>query len=65
MIFQILDANYTYDSQKRPFGSALGETEEGKSVTCRVAGVPALFLRRASRKARWMKFTQDLIEMAP
>jgi DNA polymerase, archaea type len=43
MIFQILDANYTYDTQKRPLVQLFGETEEGKSVTCKVAGFKPYF----------------------
>src|SRR5512136_3040151 len=43
MIFQILDANYTYDSQRRPLVQLFGRTEEGKSFACKVAGFKHYF----------------------
>ena len=43
MIFQILDANYSYDSQRNPLVQLFGRTTEGKSVTCRVAGFRPYF----------------------
>ena len=43
MIFQILDANYTYDSDRNPLVQLFGTTPEGKSVTCRVAGFRPYF----------------------
>jgi len=46
MIFQILDANYTYDSQKRPLVQLFGTTEVGEGVTCRVAGFRPYFYAR-------------------
>ena len=62
MIFQILDANYTYDSQKRPLVQLFGETEEGKSVTCRVAGFRPYFYAGVKEGAL-DEVTQDLIDM--
>ncbi|MCX6673799.1 MAG: DNA-directed DNA polymerase [Methanothrix sp.] len=43
MIFQILDANYTYDSKRNPLVQLFGTTPEGGSVTCRVAGFRPYF----------------------
>ncbi len=43
MIFQILDANYTYDSDRNPLVQLFGTTPEGRSVTCRVAGFRPYF----------------------
>jgi DNA polymerase I len=43
MIFQILDANYTYDSQRNPLVQLFGQTEEGKSFACKVAGFQPYF----------------------
>jgi DNA polymerase, archaea type len=43
MIFQILDANYTYDSLRNPLVQLFGTTPEGRSVTCRVAGFRPYF----------------------
>ena len=43
MIFQILDANYTYDSLRNPLVQLFGTTPEGKSVTCRVSGFRPYF----------------------
>ena len=62
MIFQILDANYTYDSQKRPLVQLFGETEDGKSVTCKVAGFRPYFYAGVKEGAL-DEVTQDLIEM--
>jgi DNA polymerase I len=43
MIFQILDANYTYDSDRNPLVQLFGTTPHGWSVTCRVAGFRPYF----------------------
>lgn len=43
MIFQILDANYAYDSKGNPLVQLFGPTPEGKSVTCKVAGFRPYF----------------------
>ena len=43
MIFQILDANYSYDSQRNPLVQLFGRTPEGKSASCRVAGFRPYF----------------------
>ncbi|HSD57512.1 MAG TPA: DNA-directed DNA polymerase [Methanotrichaceae archaeon] len=43
MIFQILDANYSYDSHRNPLVQLFGSTPEGKSVTCKVAGFRPYF----------------------
>ncbi|MEI8003268.1 MAG: DNA-directed DNA polymerase, partial [Methanothrix sp.] len=43
MIFQILDANYTYDSERNPLVQLFGTTPQGWSVTCRVAGFRPYF----------------------
>ena len=43
MIFQILDANYSYDSQRNPLVQLFGRTQEGRSVACRVAGFRPYF----------------------
>jgi DNA polymerase I len=43
MIFQILDANYTYDSKRNPLMQLFGITPEGRSVTFRVAGFRPYF----------------------
>ncbi len=43
MIFQILDANYAYDSDRSPLVQLFGSTPEGKGVTCRVAGFRPYF----------------------
>jgi len=43
MIFQILDANYAYDSQGNPLVQLFGPDQEGRSVTCRVAGFRPYF----------------------
>jgi len=43
MIFQILDANYAYDSHRNPLVQLFGSTPEGKSVKCRVAGFRPYF----------------------
>ena len=43
MIFQILDANYTYDSERKPLVQLFGTTPEGKSVTTRIAGFRPYF----------------------
>jgi len=43
MIFQILDANYSYDSQRNPLVQLFGRTPEGKSASCRVSGFRPYF----------------------
>ena len=43
MIFQILDANYTYDSERNPLVQLFGTTQEGRSVTARIAGFRPYF----------------------
>ncbi len=43
MIFQILDANYSYDAKRNPLVQLFGTTVEGKSVACRVAGFRPYF----------------------
>lgn len=43
MIFQILDANYAYDSKGNPLVQLFGPTPEGRSVTCKVAGFRPYF----------------------
>jgi DNA polymerase I len=43
MIFQILDANYTYDSKRNPLVQLFGSTPEGRSIACRVAGFRPYF----------------------
>ncbi|OPY52353.1 MAG: DNA polymerase [Methanosaeta sp. PtaU1.Bin060] len=43
MIFQILDANYSYDARRNPLVQLFGTTPEGKSVACRVAGFRPYF----------------------
>lgn len=50
MIFQILDANYTYDSDHRPLVQLFGSTPEGKSITCRVAGFRPYFYAGVDEK---------------
>ena len=50
MIFQILDANYTYDSQRSPLVQLFGTTEDGESVTCRVAGFRPYFYARVEER---------------
>ncbi len=62
MIFQILDANYTYDSQRSPLVQLFGTTPEGKSVTCRVAGFRPYFY--AGVKEGFMKSAiEDLVAL--
>jgi DNA polymerase I len=62
MIFQILDANYTYDSQRKPLVQLFGETEEGKSVTCKIAGFRPYFYAGIKEEAL-DKVSQALREM--
>ncbi|MDD4653480.1 MAG: 3'-5' exonuclease, partial [Methanothrix sp.] len=50
MIFQILDANYTYDSDHSPLVQLFGSTPEGRSVTCRVAGFRPYFYAGVDEK---------------
>lgn len=70
MIFQILDANYTYDSERRPLIQLFGSTEDGRSVTCRVAGFRPYFyagvkdgcLDHAAEDLRSMGLEVEVIE---
>ena len=70
MIFQILDANYTYDSQRNPLVQLFGSTEDGESVTCRVAGfrpyfyarVEERFLEKAALDLRSMGLEVEVVE---
>jgi len=50
MLFQILDANYTYDTDRNPLVQLFGTTPEGKSVTCRVAGFRPYFYAGVDEK---------------
>lgn len=50
MIFQILDANYTYDSDHSPLVQLFGSTPEGRSVTCRAAGFRPYFYAGVDEK---------------
>jgi DNA polymerase I len=50
MIFQILDANYTYDTDRNPLVQLFGTTPEGRSVTCRVAGFRPYFYASVEEK---------------
>ena len=43
MIFQILDANYTYGLDKKPLVQLFGRTEDGKSFSIKVAGFKPYF----------------------
>ncbi len=43
MLFQILDANYTYGPDGFPVVQLFGPTEEGRSVVCRVSGFRPYF----------------------
>jgi DNA polymerase I len=43
MLFQILDANYSYDGKGNPLVQLYGSTAEGKSVSLRVAGFKPYF----------------------
>ncbi len=52
MIFQILDANYTYDSDRNPLVQLFGTTREGRSVTCRVEGFRPYFYAGVEEKLR-------------
>ena len=49
MIFQILDANYTYDTQRSPLVQLFGITKEGESIVCRVAGFRPYFYARVEQ----------------
>ena len=70
MIFQILDANYTYDSDRTPLVQLFGSTPEGKSVTCRVAGFRPYFyagvedgcLKRAAEDLRALGLEVEEVE---
>jgi DNA polymerase I len=70
MIFQILDANYTYDSDRNPLVQLFGSTPEGKSVTCRVAGfrpyfyagVEDIFLKKAAEDLRALGLEIEVVE---
>jgi DNA polymerase I len=50
MIFQILDANYTYDTDRNPLVQLFGTTPDGRSVTCRVAGFRPYFYAGVEEK---------------
>ncbi|MGV8175089.1 MAG: DNA-directed DNA polymerase [Methanothrix sp.] len=70
MIFQILDANYTYDSERNPLIQLFGIAPAGESVTCRVsgfrpyfyAGVEESHLESASDELRGMGLEVDVVE---
>ena len=70
MIFQILDANYSYDSDRNPLVQLFGSTPEGKSVTCRVAGFRPYFyagvedgcLKRAAEDLQAMGLEVEEVE---
>jgi len=70
MIFQILDANYSYDSDRNPLVQLFGSTPEGKSVTCRVAGFRPYFyagvedgcLKRAAEDLRALGLEVEEVE---
>lgn len=70
MIFQILDANYTYDSERNPLVQLFGITPKGESVTCRVsgfrpyfyAGVEEGFLDSAADELRALGLEVDVVE---
>ncbi|MHC1631295.1 MAG: DNA-directed DNA polymerase [Methanotrichaceae archaeon] len=47
MIFQILDAKYTYDDEGYPIVKLFGSTQSGEPVTCQVAGFRPYFYARA------------------
>ena len=47
MIFQILDANYAYDSERKPLVQLFGTTPEGQSVTVKAAGFRPYFYASA------------------
>lgn len=70
MLFQILDANYNYDSKGNPLVQLYGSTIEGKSVACRVAGFKPYFyagveegrLLEASEALRGMELAIEEVE---
>ncbi|MDM7933800.1 MAG: 3'-5' exonuclease, partial [Methanothrix sp.] len=70
MIFQILDANYTYDSSREPLVQLFGSTPEGGSVVCRVAGFRPYFyaglresaVKDASERIREMGLDVEVVE---
>ncbi len=70
MIFQILDANYAYDSERNPVVQLFGSTPEGSSVTCRVAGFRPYFyagvdenrLQSAKEELEAMGLQVDVVE---
>ncbi len=70
MIFQILDANYTYDSERNPLVQLFGTTPAGESVTCRVlgfrpyfyAGVEEGLLESAADDLRAMGLEVEVVE---
>lgn len=43
MIFQILDANYTYGLDKKPLVQLFGRTPDGSPITCQVSGFRPYF----------------------
>lgn len=70
MIFQILDANHTYDTKRNPLIQLFGTTQEGESVTCQVsgfrpyfyAGVEEGFLDSAADELRSLGLEVDVVE---
>src|SRR5512137_833509 len=62
MIFQILDANYTYDSQRKPLVQLFGRTDEGQSFSCKVAGFKPYFYASADKGAV-SDISQTLMQM--
>jgi DNA polymerase I len=43
LIFQILDANYTYSLDKKPLVQLFGRTPDGSPITCQVSGFRPYF----------------------
>ncbi len=70
MIFQILDANYAYDSNREPLVQLFGTTADGQSVTVKVAGFRPYFyastaegcLESAANELRAMGLEVEVIE---
>lgn len=70
MIFQILDANYTYGPDRKPVVQLFGTTLEGESVTVKVAGFRPYFyasvtegcLEKVAEDLRAMGLEVELIE---
>ena len=59
MIFQILDANYAYDSDRLPLVQLFGTTQEGQSVTVKVEGFRPYFYASATED-QLEKVAEDL-----